>query len=37
MPNSMNSPFLREAEGLVKQFEKYLRAERVLSPAQIDR
>jgi len=32
-----DSPFLREAEGLVKQFGKYLRAERVLSPAQIDR
>jgi 5-methylcytosine-specific restriction endonuclease McrA len=32
-----DSPFLREAEGLVKQFEKYLRAEHVLSSAQIDR
>jgi len=31
------SPFLKEAEWLVGRFHKYLRQEKILSPAQIDR
>jgi hypothetical protein len=31
------SPFLKEAEWLVGKFHRYLREERILSPAQIDR
>jgi len=31
------SPFLKEAERLVGRYHKYLRAEKILSPAQIDR
>jgi hypothetical protein len=32
-----SSPFLKEAERLVGRFQRYLREERILSPAQIDR
>ena len=32
-----DSRFLKEAEGLVRKHEKYLRQQRILSPAQLDR